>query len=68
MSGHKREEEETIEGKRKEEKVVVEETRRGEKELRLNEGRRGNKDREGDSIKDKRRHEDTWCGNEKGRT
>lgn len=39
-----------------------------EKELRLNEGRRGNKDREGDSIKDKRKHEDTWCGNEKGRT
>lgn len=39
-----------------------------EKELRLNEGRRGNKDREGDSIKDKGKHEDTWCGNEKGRT
>lgn len=39
-----------------------------EKELRLNEGRRGNKDREGDSIKDKRKHEDTWSGNEKGRT
>lgn len=47
---------------------VSEEKGRGEKELRLNEGRRGNKDMKGENIKERRRQQDTWHGHEKGRT